>query len=477
MSAPAPRHDAPHVAVIAGYMPFFDEIMPPEHPDERAAAGRAGAAAVGDAGRITDLGLMTSEADGVAAGRRLAELRPDAVLLLPTMATPAAFFWSAIRDHPDLPVVIWAAHETEHVGPDYDMVALCRHSQNVGALQTGNMLARDGRAFAVVAGPRDDPATVAEVVAALRVAALVGRLRRGRLGRLGAPLEGYLNVDVDPQALRAATGMEVVEIPLPEWSAALDAVPETGVADTLAETAAAAGAPLRGPAGALAVAARHAAALQALCARHGLVGGALNCRGPFGVAHPRHAALGCLAVTRACAAGTPFACTGDIITAVAMVIGRALGGAALYCELDAIDTGRDAFLVSNTGEGDFGWGPAEVFASDADSGRRAPGASVRQQLRPGPATLIGFTPAAGARGGFRLIAMQGTVEEPPDVALTVTSAWFRADLAPMRRAFSAWAEAGATHHGALCPGHLAGQVALLARYMGIGAMEIGGDTA
>jgi L-arabinose isomerase len=461
----------PHIAVIAGYMPFFDEIMPPGHPAERAAAGRAAVAAVAGLGRVTDLGLMTSAGEGEAAGRRLAGLDADAVLLVPTMATPATFLWNAIAPHPRLPVVIWAAHEAERIEPDYDMVALCRHSQNVGALQIGNMLARAGRPFAVIAGPRDDPATRSDLADALRVAALAGRLRHGRLGRLGAPLEGYLNVDVDSAALQAATGLQVQDIPLAEWSAALDAVPEAAL------DAAMAGTDTTGDPAALRTATRHASALLALTDRHGLIGGALNCRGTFGTAHPRHPSLGCLALTQACGAGTPYTCTGDLITAVAMVIGRALGGAALYCELDAIDTGRDAFLVANTGEGDPGWGPARVFASAADSGRRAPGASVRQTLRPGPATLIGFTPAAGARGGFRLIALEGQVEDPaPEVALTVTSAWFRATRTPMRRAFAAWAEAGATHHGALAPGHLAGQLGLLARYMGIEATAIPGGT-
>ena len=86
--------------------------------------------------------------------------------------------------------------------------------------------------------------------------------------------------------------------------------------------------------------------------------------------------------------------------------------------------------------------------------------------------MIGFTPSPQEAGGFTFIAMEGVVQEPPDVALTVTAAWFQAKRSPMRGAMEAWIRAGATHHGALCPGHLAGQIQLLARYLRVGCRVI-----
>jgi L-fucose isomerase-like protein len=158
------------------------------------------------------------------------------------------------------------------------------------------------------------------------------------------------------------------------------------------------------------------------------------------------------------------------------LIGKRLGGASLYCELDAIDEAREAFLCANTGEGDFDWCPREkpcrIFSSGSDSGRFAPGCSVKQILKPGPATMIGFSPRAAALGGFSLIAMEGEVLDPPEVALSVTSAWFRAEKRPMRKAMAAWIQAGATHHGSLSPGHLAEPICELAAFLGIGFERI-----
>ncbi|WP_274631128.1 hypothetical protein [Arvimicrobium flavum] len=467
----------PRIAVAAGYMPFFDEIMPAGYRADRDAYGRSVADVADAVGDVTYLGLMHDEASGRAAGEALAALGAHAILLAPTMATPANYLWSVVESNPGVPVVIWAAYETGTIAPTYDMVELCRHSQNVGALMVGNMLARAGRPFAVVAGERDDAATRTDLRDTLAVAALAGRLKRSRIGRLGRPLDGYANVDVDAAALKAATGIELVEIELDEWNETLASTSPHAAEALVDKLRQHAELDDRGQPQAMLAAARMAAALEETAQRHGLCAGAMNCRGAFGVTNSICPSLGCLATTHATSIGIPFACTGDVITAIAMAIGRTLGGASLYCELDAIDTGRDAFLCANTGEGDFGWSKdrtasCRIFTSGMDSGRYAPGCSVRQGLRAGPATMVGFTPRADATGGFALIAMEGEVQEQPEIELSVSSAWFRADTQPMRRAFARWAEAGATHHGSLSPGRQASRLELLARFLGIGFEQV-----
>ena len=466
----------PRIAVVAGYMPFFDEIMPPGYAADREAFGRTAADAVAGTGEVTYLGLVRDHETGASAGRQLAALRPDAVLVVPTMATPAGYLWAVLEPNPDIPVVLWAAHEESEVAASYDMPVLCRHSSNVGALMIGNMLSRHGRRFATVVGPRDEDAIGAEVRDAVKVAVLAGQLRRARIGRLGEPLDGYLNVDIDPAALRRATGSEIVDVPLEEWQDAIATTSDENARSVLASLPKGVDLDDRGRPHDVLAAARLASALAVIADRHRLDAGTLNCRGAFGVANSEIATLGCLAVTHVTSRGVPFTCTGDLPTALAMLAGRRLGGAALYCELDAIDQRRDAFLCANTGEGDFGWrGGTEtckVFASGSDSGRHAGGCSVRHGLKRGPATVIGFTPKADATGGFTFLAMEGETLDPPDVALTVTSAWFRAEMRPMRRAFAAWVDAGATHHASLTPGRHGDSLARLAAALGIGFASI-----
>jgi L-arabinose isomerase len=465
----------PRIAIVSGYMPFFDEIMPRGYREDRDALGRSTADVVADVGDAVYCGLADSRDAGLAIGRRIAEIKPDAILVAPTMATPADFLWSALEPHPDRPVVLWAAHEMASVPRDYDMPMLCRHSSNVGALMIGNMLNRHGRRPLVIVGPRDDESTRQAVKRAMASAVVAGHLRHARIGRIGRPLDGYLNVDVDQTQLRDGIGAEIIDIPLEEWEAAVAAASEESVGATAAYVREHALIDDRGASSGAEQSLRVTTALGALIKDHRLDAGALNYWGEFGIANPKIGVVGSLAATVATSTGVPFACTGDLITAVAMLVGKRLGGGALYCELDAIDYGRDAFLCANTGEGDFAYsvrgGLSSVFATGASSGRRVEGLSVRHLVPAGPATMIGFSPRRDATGGFVLVAMEGEVQEPPDTSLEVTQAWFSARRKPMSDALATWITAGATHHGSLSPGHLAAGVASVARILGI-AVEV-----
>jgi hypothetical protein len=128
----------PRIAVVAGYMPFFDEIMPAGYASDRESFGSLVAKAVEPAGDVTYLGLVRDHETGEAAGRKLSDLQADAVLVVPTMATPAGYFWRVLAPNPDVPVVIFAAHEVETIEVDYDMVAVGRPTATVGAQMIGH---------------------------------------------------------------------------------------------------------------------------------------------------------------------------------------------------------------------------------------------------------------------------------------------------------------------------------------------------
>lgn len=78
-----------------------------------------------------------------------------------------------------------------------------------------------------------------------------------------------------------------------------------------------------------------------------------------------------------------------------MLAGKVLGGATLYCEADAIYRNRDAFLISNTGEGDFNWcqkaGKADIYDASAHSVRDASGVVLNHDISAGAATMFGVT--------------------------------------------------------------------------------------
>ena len=128
------------------------------------------------------------------------------------MAAPPAYVLAVIEAMPDVPVVVWAVHETGLVGGDFDHGGITTQGATVGGPMVTNMLVRTRRPFELVLGRTGDPVVVGRVREALRIGAVASGIRRARLGRIGRPIEGYLHVDVDDAELRDAMGIEAVYV-------------------------------------------------------------------------------------------------------------------------------------------------------------------------------------------------------------------------------------------------------------------------
>src|SRR5262249_30215221 len=149
---------------------------------------------------------------------------------------------------------------------------------------------------------------------------------------------------------------------------------------------------------------RAACALEELVARHRLDAAAMNC-------HVTEIRFGeeigiapCFGLGRLTSGGVPWSCTGDVLTAVALLTAKLLGGGAQSHELEALDAETGELVVASSGEHDLdlaaGVRPRLVrngwFASDPRCG-----ACACFSAPAGPATLVAF---AELDSGHRLIA-------------------------------------------------------------------------
>jgi L-arabinose isomerase len=222
---------------------------------------------------------------------------------------------------------------------------------------------------------------------------------------------------------------------------------------------------------------RAAVAVEGLVAAHRLDAGAFNCHVPqFRFGEPIGIAP-CWALGRSTSAGVPWTCTGDILTAVAMLVTKRLGGAAVYHEIEAVDYTTGEVVIANSGEHDLAWlAPGErprLRRNGWFCGKDAHcGVCAAFEPAPGPATLVGFTPHPDALGGFRLIAARGdlTARRFPETG-TVNGA-FRFRDGTVEEAWARWAAAGVNHHSSATPGDLSGDVAAVARHLGIEAVIV-----
>ena len=127
------------------------ENMPADLVERKMAEAELAAAilrrATGD--DVVLLDPVGSLEQGVEAGHRLWE-DPYAVVIVPTIATMAAFPWAAVESL-DVPIVVWTCAARDPYPRDAGEMVF--ESGPVGATAIGNVLARHGRTFRSTIGP------------------------------------------------------------------------------------------------------------------------------------------------------------------------------------------------------------------------------------------------------------------------------------------------------------------------------------
>lgn len=459
------------IGLLALRWEYFDSILPSDFLQEKESLTRDVVKFLSDFGDVVSAGLVDNE----QTGRRHAELfrqhQVNCIVVFVHMATPGAYAWEALREF-RVPILIWNAHLDRTIPQDYDMPDLCRKSSNVGTLMLTNVLLRHERSFEVVTGPWKDAKTRQRIGAFLRAASVRARLRQARIGVLGgSPMAGYLDVEVDPQRLQDEIGPKCIFYSPETWfdyvhsiqenvEPQVDAVRRGSKIMDLSDTE-------------LNRSVRVALALERLVADESLDACTINCHSEFFRHDERVGVVACLGASRLTTAGTAVACTGDILTTVGMLLGKWLGSAVLYCECDLIDYEAGVMAMANTGECDYQLREPgteiEVYRNPHFGGGNGciQGACHSLKVRPGRATLMGFSPNAFAKGGWSLIVAPGEVTEAFHEKLIAGNCEFRFDRKPVEAAFDAWVNAGATHHGALCTGDLSQEIDYLAKMIGI----------
>ena len=401
---------------------------------------------------VIDGGLMCCVAAARESASQLAEENIDVLLLIPMMAAKADVGMESVRTA-GAALVIWNTHESVSLPPGYDAAALVSHSGNVGTLALTNALLREGKRFLLTTGHWQDVSARAQVTQQLHSAALATSLSRLRLGMIGEPFEGMLDVRLDDDVL-AHNGLNSTStIPVAVLQKTFAEVPDNVLLEEMACMKKSFSCE-RLTSDSLHASARLALALESVVKSNQLDGGAVNCHSAGWREDPRLGVLGCYAVSRLTAQGIPFACTGDLCTGLAMVIAKRLSGTAFYCEVDLLDYATGQALLSNSGEMDWSYSAVEreeLVPHSFYSTANGVSAVVNGTLKHGPATLLALTPLPGRR--IRLIAALGQVLDRKAEALEISNCLFRFDRTPLHRAFSDWCRAGANHHAVLMQGH------------------------
>lgn len=424
---------------------------------------------------IVGRGTVASREDGAALASRLADDGAEALLVLQTLAVMPAYTLAILRPLADLPVVVWAVHRQRRVSADFDHSAITSEGATVGTPMLTNTLVRAGRPFELVVGLVDDPETAAQVAQALRAGSVAMRLRRARIGRVGPVFDGYDCVDADDALLRDRTGIEAVRIEAAELRDLYAEVTPARVRQLEEETRATFDVDPLVDADSLDRTLRAACAVEDLVDRHALDAGALNCHVPELRFGPEIGIAPCFALGRSTTRGVPWACAGDIVTAIAMLTVKWLGGAANYHELESLDYETGELVIANSGEHDLAFSGDERprlvrnlwYDSDAHCGACACFGAPE-----GPATLVAFTELAAPAPGYRFIVAPGSFTSTRWPGVGTPHAAFRFANGPAVDAWTRWCRAGANHHSCATVGDLAAQVERVSRFLGVESIRV-----
>lgn len=466
----------PAVGVMLPYWRFWEESAGgPGFRDERRRLLDEVVGVLGGAGiEAAWTGLVDSPERGRQAAGEIEGSGAQVVLVVQTMAVPPSYAMAALDQLAEIPLVVWAAQRTRRLRSGFDQSDITMLGSTVGTPMLTNVLGRRGRPFELVVGSTADTPVADRLVRTLRAAAVARSVSRSRVARVGRPIEGYDCVDVDDGSLRVATGVELVPIDPAEVRDRYLGVSDVSVLEREIE---AGSYDVTTPSEARTRSLRLAAAMEQLDGAHGLDAGAMNC-------HVEEIRFGrdpgvtpCFGLGRETTRGIPWTCSGDVLTAVAMLVAKQLGGAALYHEIEAIDFETGEVVIANSGEHDLEWCRPDcrprLQANPWYHQDPLTGVHVWFELPQGPATLVGFTAFHGEPSGFRLIAAEGEVtgRSFPD-SPTVGGAFRFSGTEPVEVAWRRWAEAGVNHHSAAAPGHLADQIEMVARFLGIGFVRV-----
>jgi L-arabinose isomerase len=398
----------------------------------------------------------------------------DVLVCAPSMAAPPTYSWAAIEQLPHVPIVVLGIQESGSVPADYTTEEATRRSLPVGIAMLTNVLVREDRPFTTVFGSWGDDGLASRLADAMRGAVGAASVRGSRMLAIGQPIDGYDDIEAtDADLLRL--GITKINITPSDLSAAFHAVPDGAVVAEAVDRRSRFDSSAV-PDDVLERSVRVTCAIRDLCATGSVVGGTVNCHSTHLRWNPDVGVTACLAVSTLTSEGLPFSCTGDIPTAVALVLGRSIAGSALYCELYQLDLDDDWILVANGGEGDLDsrdpGRPVRLLPEEHYSGDHGAGTAVAFSLPIGAATLISLSPVAHARGGWRLVAAEGEIVGSAHETMEGPNGMFRFTNGPVAEAYRRWCGLGATHHAALLAGHQRAALDVACTYLGIESVEV-----
>jgi L-arabinose isomerase len=442
-----------------GFLPFYVdyyEAICADLPREKIALARRCAERLAPYGSVVwDGELIGDVAAAASAGKTLAESDVDVVVAVTTIAVFASIPLAAIREL-SVPILIWNAQEIDRVGAGYSMVEIVRNTGQIGTQALANALLRDGREFRVVTSYENNSRTGDCLRRFFAVTQAATALKRARLLMVGDGFAGMTDIELEDAYVARHLGATITHISPARLTEAYHAADGESIKRETIE-AKASNSVNELSDDELTRSVRLSVALQTLVDEHRADAGSFNCHRENCLRNPVIGITACYGLGVQNARGRSFTCTGDLPTALAMLLLKTLAGVAMYTEVQVMDEQRGAVVIANSGEGEDGIRRSTArscLAANANfKGLHGRGASFAYPLQAGPATLVSLTPAPNGTRPFRLIVAEGEILDDPLPDAGALAGFFRFQHLNLHDGYTRWLEAGPVHHAATTVGH------------------------
>jgi L-arabinose isomerase len=333
--------------------------------------------------------------------------------------------------------------------------------------EIANVFARAGIPFHQVTGVlEDDPQCWQEIEDWIAAAQVVETLSHTRLGLMGHYYSGMLDIATDLTAVSSVFGTHLEMLEIDELGALREEATEAAVAAKLAAFQTEFDVQPDCSAYELERAARTAAALDALVARHSLGAMAYFYSGTGCAMNEDTITSIILGTSMLTRRGIPVAGEYEVKNVLAMKILDTFGAGGSFTEYYAVDFKDDVVLMGHDGPGHSGIaeGRTKVKPLQVYHGKVGRGLSVEMSVKTGPVTLLAVV--EDARGGFKLLVAEGATEAGPILEIGNTNSRYRFPIGA-RGFIQSWNQQAPAHHCAVGLGHLADKLEKLGRLLGI----------
>jgi L-arabinose isomerase len=338
--------------------------------------------------------------------------------------------------------------------------------------EIANVFARAGIPFHQVTGVLEgDPECWREIEDWMQAAQVVETLSHTRLGLMGHYYSGMLDIATDLTAVSSVFGTHLEMLEIDELGALRDEVTSALLAVKLAAFYTEFDVQPDCPADELERAARTAAALDELVARHSLGALAYFYNGTGCAMNEDTITSIILGTSMLTRRGIPVAGEYEVKNVLAMKIMDSLGAGGSFTEYYAVDFKDDIVLMGHDGPGHSGIaeGKVKVKPLQVYHGKVGRGLSVEMSVKNGPVTLLSVV--ENGCGGFKLLVAEGESEAGPILEIGNTNSRYRFPIGA-RGFIQRWNAQAPAHHCAVGLGYVGDKLDKLGKLLGIDVVRV-----